>query len=112
MNTQVPDSWIERNEDDPDDRYYRGGGELEDIFTAECTKCGEASNPDECDKEGRCPNCVPHLPDSLDDWLKQPTKEIGAALETQRQEFHGITSVLAEFNRRFSVKLRTSRSKR
>lgn len=34
---ETPDSWIERNEDDPNDRYYRGGGEREDVIS--CDTC-------------------------------------------------------------------------
>lgn len=34
---ETPDSWIDRNEDDPGDRYYRGGGEREDVIS--CDTC-------------------------------------------------------------------------
>jgi hypothetical protein len=29
----------------------------DEIFCAECPLCGDAANPDECDAQGRCPNC-------------------------------------------------------
>lgn len=67
MSQITPDAWIERNEDDPHDPYFRGG-EPDPIFTEPCAKCGEPSNPDEsCLEDGSyfCTNCISKLLASL-----------------------------------------------
>ena len=95
MSQHTPDSWIERNEDDPHDPYFRGGDES-----------GNPCDNGTCDHFTHCDGCLRGMPaHSVTGFCFVCDSEWMAArqLPFRCDEFLGIKSVLADFTRRFTV---------